>query len=307
MKKDLVSIKELSISDIEEIFSLAREIKANKNKFSSTLKGKSVGLIFQKPSNRTRVSFEVGVWELGGHCVYLGPDEISLGQRETTEDVAKTLSRYLSAIVARTFSHQTILDLAKYATIPVINGLCDLAHPCQALSDLFTVKEKLKKLAGINLAYVGDGNNVCHSLIYAACKTGVHIKIATPEGYEPNKEVVSGAKEVAKKTKATIELTNDPFAAVKDADVIYTDVWASMGQEDEAEKRKKDFAGFQVNSQLVAKAKKDYLFMHCLPAHRGEEVSDSVIDGKNSIVFDQAENRLHVQKAILVLLLKKVK
>lgn len=305
MKKDLVSIKELSISDIGEIFSLAQKIKANKNKFSSALKGKSVGLIFQKPSNRTRVSFEVGVWELGGNCIYLGPDEISIGQRETTEDVAKTLSRYLSAIVARTFEHETVRDLAKYATIPVINGLSDLEHPCQALSDLFTIKEKLKKLAGVKMAYVGDGNNVCHSLIYAASKAGMNIKIATPQGYEPNEDVVSGAKEVAKKTKASVELTNDPFVAVKAADIIYTDVWTSMGQEKEAEKRKKDFAGFQINPRLVAQAKKNYLFMHCLPAHRGEEVSDSVIDGKNSIVFDQAENRLHVQKAILVKLLER--
>lgn len=305
MKKDLISIKDLSAKEFEDIFALAEKIKANKNKFSATLKGKSVGLVFQKPSNRTRVSFEVGTWELGGHCIYLGPEEISIGQRESTEDVAKTLSRYLSAIVARTFEHQTVLDLARYATIPVINGLSDLEHPCQALSDLFTIKEKLTKLSGVKMAYVGDGNNVCHSLLYGASKTRMHLKIATPKGYEPNKDIVTTAKEMAKKNETTFEISNDPYEAVKDAEVIYTDVWTSMGQEKETDQRRKDFSGFQINTQLVAKAKKNYLFMHCLPAHRGEEVLDSVIDGKNSIVFDQAENRLHVQKAILVILLKK--
>jgi ornithine carbamoyltransferase len=304
VKKDLISIKELNLKEIEGIFALAQKIKADKNKFSSILKGKSVGLVFQKPSNRTRVSFAVGTWELGGLCIYLGPDEISLGHRETTHDVAKTLSRYLSAIVARTFKHQDVLDLAKYAGIPVINGLSDLEHPCQALSDLFTIQEKLKKLAGVNMAYVGDGNNVCHSLMYAAAKTGMNLRIATPKGYEPDKGILNEAKGLVQKNKGAIVLTNDPAEAIKGAEVIYTDVWTSMGQEKEAEKRKQDFAGFQINSQLVGVAKKNYLFMHCLPAHREEEVADSVIDGKNSIVFDQAENRLHVQKAILALLLK---
>lgn len=307
MKKDLISIKDLSAKEIEEVFALAQQIKKTKNKFASALKGKSVGLVFQKPSNRTRVSFEVGVWELGGNCIYLGPDEINLGQRETIEDVAKTLSRYLSAIVARTFSHQMVLDLARYATIPVINGLSDLEHPCQALSDLFTIKEKLKKLAGVKMAYVGDGNNVCNSLIYASSITGGNIKVATPKNYEPKKEIISTAEYLAKAYKASIELTNNPLEAVKGAEVIYTDVWTSMGQESEAEKRRRDFAGFNINEPLVAKAEKNYLFMHCLPAHRGEEVTDSIIDGEHSIVFDQAENRLHVQKAILVLLLRGIK
>lgn len=297
MKKDFICIKDLSAKEIAEIFALAKEIKANKGKFSTTLKGKSIGLVFQKPSLRTRVSFEVGVWELGGHCVYLGPDEINLGQRESTHDVAKTLSRYLSGMVARTFDHQIVVDLAKYATIPVINGLSDLLHPCQALSDVFTIKEKLKQLAGVTMAYIGDGNNVCHSLMFTAKKTGMHLKIATPKGYEPNAAIV-------KETKGSITLTRDPYEVVKDAEVIYTDVWASMGQEKEAAKRKQDFAGFQVNPKLVAAAKKNYLFMHCLPAHREEEVTSVIIDGKHSIVFDQAENRLHVQKAILVKLLK---
>lgn len=304
MKKDLITIKELSVKEIAEIFSLTQKIKADKAKFSSALKGKSIGLIFQKPSNRTRVSFEVGVWELGGHCIYLGPEEINLGQRESPADVAKTLSRYLSAIVARTFGHQTVEDLARYASIPVINGLSDFSHPCQALADIYTIKEKKKTFKGITLAYVGDGNNVCHSLLMAAAKVGINVKIATPQNYAPDGKVVADARVIAQQSGAAVLLSNDPTEAARGADVVYTDVWASMGQEAEAEKRKKDFAGFQVNSQLVAMAKRDYLFMHCLPAHRGQEVSDEVMDSKNSIVFEQAENRLHVQKAILVRLLK---
>lgn len=297
MKKDLISIRDLSVKEIEGIFNLASKIKKNKSAFSSKLKGKSVALIFQKPSNRTRVSFEVGVWQLGGNCIYLGPGEINLGVRESVEDVAKTLSRYLDAIVARTYKHSDVLDLAKYSKIPVINGLSDLSHPCQGLADLFTIKEKLGKLKGVNLAYIGDGNNVCHSLMYGSMKLGVNFKIATPKGYEPNKKIVR---------ESGIPLKNisyDPNEAVESADVIYTDVWASMGEESEAEERKKIFKDFQINSGLVSKAKKNCLFMHCLPAHRGEEVSADIMDSKHSIVFDQAENRLHVQKAILVSLL----
>ncbi|MFZ5800529.1 MAG: ornithine carbamoyltransferase [Candidatus Omnitrophota bacterium] len=305
MKKDLLTIKDLSAKDIAEIFALTQKIKANKNKFTSALKGKSVGLIFQKPSNRTRVSFEVGVWELGGHCIYLGPDEINLGQRETAADVARTLSRYLSAIVARTFSHETVEELASYAAIPVINGLSDFSHPCQALADVFTIKEKKKSFKVITLAYIGDGNNVCHSLLMAAAKVGLNIRIATPEAYAPDAGVVAEARSAGQGSGAKIALGNEPTEAAKNADVIYTDVWASMGQEAEAEKRKKDFAGFQVNSPLTALAKKDYLFMHCLPAHRGQEVGDEIMDSQHSIVFDQAENRLHVQKAILIWILGK--
>jgi ornithine carbamoyltransferase len=297
MQKDLICIKDLSSKDMEDIFALAAKLKQNKSAFSGKLKGKSVALIFQKPSNRTRVSFEVGVWQLGGNCIYLGPDEINLGVRETVEDAAKTLSRYLDAIVARTFKHSDVLDLAKYSKIPIINGLTDLLHPCQALADLFSIKEKLGKLKGINLAYIGDGNNVCHSLMYGCAKVGANLKIATPKGYEPNKNIIRDSKTPLR------NISHDPNEAVKDVDVVYTDVWASMGKESEAAKRKKIFKNFQVNSKLVSKAKKNYIFMHCLPAHRGEEVSGEIIDSKHSIVFDQAENRLHVQKAILLLLL----
>ncbi len=300
MIKDLVSLKDLSTKEIEQIFSLTKEIKKNGQKFAKRLQGKSIGLIFQKPSNRTRVSFDVGIWQMGGHPVYLSPEEISLGKRESVADVAKTLSCYLDCAVLRTFSHQDIIDFAKAASIPVINALSDFSHPCQALADIFTIKEKKKKFEGITLAYVGDGNNVCHSLLFGASKVGLNIKVATPKNYEPNKEVVEASKAFAKKLKSEVILTNDPKEAVRGADVVYTDVWASMGQESEAGERKKIFAPFQVNKELVSFAKKDYLFMHCLPAHRGQEVTDEVMDSKNSIVFDQAENRLHVQKAILI-------
>jgi len=297
VNKDLISINDLSVKEIEGVFNLTSKIKRNKSAFANKLKGKSVALIFQKPSNRTRVSFEVGIWQLGGNCIYLGPGEISLGVRESVEDVAKTLSRYLDAIVARTYKHSDVLDLAKYSKIPVINGLSDLTHPCQGLADLFTIKEKLGKLKGVKLAYIGDGNNVCHSLMYGSMKLGVNLKIATPKGYEPNKKITreSGIP--------LGNISNDPSEAVGSADVIYTDVWASMGEESEAEQRKNIFKDFQINTRLAAKAKKNYLFMHCLPAHRGEEVSAEILDSKHSIVFDQAENRLHVQKAILLSLL----
>jgi len=297
MQKDLICIKDLSTKEIEQIFSLTSKLKKSKSSFAGKLKGKSVALIFQKPSNRTRVSFEVGIWQLGGNCIYLGPDEISLGVRETVEDAAKTLNRYLEAIVARTYKHSDVLDLARYCKIPVINGLTDLLHPCQALADLYSIKEKLGKLKGVNLAYIGDGNNVCHSLMYGCTKVGANLKIATPKGYEPNKKIIRDSKTPLK------NISNDPYEAAKDANVIYTDVWASMGKESEAAKRKKIFKNFQVNNRLVSKAKKNYIFMHCLPAHRGEEVTDNIIDSKHSIVFDQAENRLHVQKAVLVMLL----
>jgi ornithine carbamoyltransferase len=274
-----------------DIFALTDKLKKNKTKFSKVLSGKTLALIFQKPSNRTRVSFEVGMYQLGGYSLYLSPGEINLGVRESIKDVAKTLSRYVDGIVLRTFEHKNILEMAKHATVPVINGLSDFSHPCQALGDVYTIKEKLKELKGITLAYVGDGNNVCNSLLYACVKTGVNMNVATPKGYEPQ---AKGVK---------INLFHSPQDAVKDADVIYTDVWASMGQEKEAAHKKKAFKDFQVNKKLVSLAKKNCLIMHCLPAHRGEEITDEVIDSKNSIVFDQAENRMHVQKAILIKLL----
>lgn len=303
MMRDFITIKDLDIQDIQVLFSLSKELKKDKLKFYGTLKGKTLALIFQKPSNRTRVSFEVGVSQLGGSTIYLKPEDINLGVRESIKDVAKTLSRYLDGIVIRTFGHQIVLELAKFADIPVINGLCDLLHPCQALSDIFTINEKFGKLKNITLAYVGDGNNVCHSLMHAAAKTGMNLKIATPKRYAPDKEITQESLDMAKKTDSSILLFNDPQEAVKNCDVIYTDVWASMGKEKEAWRRKMVFGKYQVNKKLVALAKPQVLIMHCLPAHRGLEITDEVIDSPNSIVFDQAENRLHVQKAILLKLL----
>ncbi|MDD5006023.1 MAG: ornithine carbamoyltransferase [Candidatus Omnitrophica bacterium] len=303
MKKDFVSIKDLSTQEIETVFSLAKELKKDRLKFFGALKGKSVALIFQKPSNRTRVSFEVGISQLGGNAIYLKPEDINPGVRESIADISKTLSRYLDAIILRTFGHDIVLEVAKYASIPVINGLSDLLHPCQALSDIFTINEKLGKLKDVTLSYVGDGNNVCNCLLYAASKTGMNFKIGTPKRYGPNKEIVDDALEIAKKTGAKISLFNNPNDAVKNSDVIYTDVWASMGKEKEAWKRKMIFGKFQVNRRLVALAKPSVLIMHCLPAHRGLEITDEVMDSPNSIVFDQAENRLHIQKAILLMLL----
>lgn len=303
-EKDFISIKDLTAGEIQNLLGLAARIKNDPSKFSSVLKGKTLALIFEKPSNRTYVSFQVGMYQLGGNSIYLGPEHIKLGVRESVHDIAKTLSRYADAIVLRTFAHQTVLDMAKFASIPVINGLSDLSHPCQALADIMTIKEKFSKFKGITLAYIGDGNNVCHSLIYACAKIGLNFKIATPKGYEPSLEIIKAAKALMNSQGARIELFHTPEDAATDADVIYTDVWASMGQERETAKRKVIFKDFQINNQLVKLAKKNVLIMHCLPAHRGEEITCEAIDSKNSIVFDQAENRLHAQKAILVTLLK---
>jgi len=296
MKKDLLTIDDLSKPEINEIFRLAAELKEKRQGFGEPLKGKTLGLIFEKPSNRTRVSFEVGITELGGHAIYLGSYEIDLGKRESTKDVARVLSRYLNGIVARTFSHKTVVELAKYSSIPVINGLTDYQHPCQALSDLFTIKEK-KGLDGITVAFIGDANNVLNSLLYICRKMGVKINAACPRGYEPSGDIL---KDVA--VSATI--FNSPADAVKGADVVYTDVWTSMGQEKEYRKRLKAFRKYQVNSDLMKLAKKDAIVLHCLPAHRGQEITDEIMDGTASMVLDQAENRLHVQKAILIKLLR---
>ena len=304
MKKDFISIKDLSKDEIKEIFSLASGIKEAPKKFADKLKGKTLGLIFQKPSNRTRVSFEVGMYQLGGYCIYLGPDDIKLGAREVTKDIASTLSRYLDGIVARTYFHKDIIDLAENATIPVINGLSDLLHPCQALADVFTVKEKLKKLKNLKIAFIGDGNNVLHSLLYCCAKSGINLSISTPKGYQPDKDILYESKKEAERNRVSITLEEDVKKCIQGADVIYTDVWTSMGKEPERKKRLKDFEGFQVNHELLKDAKPNYLIMHCLPAHRGEEITDEVIDSPHSIVFDQAENRLHVQKALLLKLLK---
>ncbi len=304
MKEDLISIQSLEASDISAILSLTENVKADRARYAETLKGKSLGLIFQKPSNRTRVSFEIGMAQLGGNVIYLGPDEIDMGGRESVKDVACVLSRYLDGIVARNYNHDDIKELALYANVPVINGLSDLAHPCQALSDLFTIKEKFGSFKGITLAYVGDGNNVLNSLMVACAKVGLDIKVASPKGYEPDKRITNIAVKFAEQSGSKVMISNDPALAAKGADVIYTDVWVSMGQEKDTKKRLKAFKGYQINDTLMKAAKKGCLVMHCLPAHRGQEITDSVIDSENSIVYDQAENRLHVQKAILLKLLQ---
>lgn len=303
MKKDLISIEDLNTKVMLEILDLTKKIKTNKVKYSQILKGKSIGLIFQKPSNRTRVSFEIGMVQLGGYAIYLGPNEIEMGVRESIKDVACVLSRYLDGIVARTYKHNDVKEIAKFATVPVINGLSDREHPCQALSDIFTIKERLGSFKGVTLSYIGDGNNVLNSLMCAAAKVGLDMKIATPKGYEPKSEMVGIVKSFARKAGSKIEFSNDPSLAAKDTDVIYTDVWVSMGQEKEADKRAKAFSDFQINDKLMKLAKDRCLVMHCLPAHRGEEIVDSVIDSKNSVVYDQAENRMHAEKAILLKLL----
>jgi ornithine carbamoyltransferase len=303
MKKDLITLLDYTEAEVMALIDSADKLKRQKGT-RKDLKGKSVAMIFQKPSNRTRVSFSVGVHELGGHSLYLGPDEISLGKRESTHDVAKTLSRYVDCIVARVFDNKDIVELAKYADVPVINALCDLYHPCQALADIQTIRENFGKFKGLTIAYVGDGNNVFHSLMIACVRVGINVRFAGPKGYDPNPIIVKRAQEIAKKNKCTIELGRDSKAAVKGAHVVYADVWVSMGQEKETAKRIKEFKGYQINTDLVKGAHKDYIFMHCLPAHRGLEVTEDVIDGKHSVIFDQAENRLHAQKAILLYLLK---
>ena len=305
MKRDLISLMDFSQEEILYLLNMTSKIKAGKSQFAEYLKGKSIGLLFQKPSNRTRVSFEIAIYQLGGNCLYLSPGEINLGKRESTDDVDKTLSRYLDGIVARTVCHQDVMDLAQHASVPIINGLSDLFHPCQALADIFTVQERFKNLDKITLAYIGDGNNVCHSLMLACAKVGIRMNIATPKGYEPKDEVTTVAKKAANETGAKIKLMNSPVDAVKGASVIYSDVWVSMGQEEESAKRFRDFQGFQINGDLAKLANEDYIFMHCLPAHRGQEVTEEIIDGPHSVIFDQAENRLHIQKSILVFLIKK--
>ena len=267
------------------------------------LKGKVLGMLFQKPSLRTRVSFEVGMLHLGGSAMYLSPNEIQLGKRETTADVARVLSRYVQGIMARVFSHRDIEELAAYSDVPIINGLSDYNHPCQALGDVLTAWEKFGELEGRKLVFVGDGNNVANSLLFAGTKLGMDVTVASPAGYEPHPGVVRLAREFAAESGSRVETSNVPAEAVQGADIIYTDVWASMGQEEEAELRKRRFVGFQVNEELVSKAKPEAIVMHCLPAHRGEEITDAVADGAQSALFDEAENRLHAQKAILATLL----
>ncbi|MDO8675511.1 MAG: ornithine carbamoyltransferase [Candidatus Omnitrophota bacterium] len=304
MNKDLIKLLDYSTPEIMALLDKADALKKSKARARLDLKGKTVGLVFQKPSNRTRVSFEVGVHQLGGNCIYLGPEEINLGKRESTADVARTLSRYLDAIVARVFHHQDVADLAQYASVPVINGLCDLYHPCQALADVQTIREKFGSFKGLNVAYVGDGNNVFHSLMTACAKVGVNVRFAGPKGYDPDVQILKKVQALAKSNGCSVTVGRDPHAAVKGAHVLYADVWVSMGQEKETDQRIKDLKGFQINADLTRAAHKDYIFMHCLPAHRGLEVTGDIIDGKHSVIFDQAENRLHAQKAVLLHLLK---
>jgi len=303
--RSLDSLLHLTKEEIKQILKTSELLKSKllRGEKHPLLKGKTLAMIFEKPSTRTRVSFEVGMWQLGGYALYLSASDLQLGRGETIADTAQTLSRYVNGIMARVFAHQTILDLIKYSSVPVINGLSDFTHPCQGLADLFTIYEKKGLLSGLKLAYVGDGNNVAHSLILGCSKMGMEINLACPKGYEPNPKVVSKGKEEGRKSGGRVRVMNDPREAVRMADVIYTDVWASMGQEKEQEKRVKIFKPFQVHAKLVKEAKEDYLFMHCLPAHRGEEVTDEVADSKNSIIFDQAENRLHTQKALLALMM----
>ncbi|MBY0121042.1 ornithine carbamoyltransferase [Bacillus sp. S/N-304-OC-R1] len=298
---DFLALADFSPEVISGLLLKAKKLKnaALLGEHIAPLQGKILGMIFEKSSTRTRVSFEAGMIQLGGQALYLNSQDLQLGRGETIADTAKVLSHYVDGIMIRTFSHNTIEELAHHATIPVINGLTDLFHPCQALADLLTLQETKGELRGLNLAYVGDGNNVAHSLMIGAAKLGVNIAIATPSGYEPNEEIVKRAKEFAAFSGSKIIITNNPVEAVEGADSIYTDVWTSMGQEAENEKRLKAFSSFQVNDGLVQNAKKDFTFLHCLPAHRGEEVSAEVIDGPNSAVFQQAGNRLHVQKALL--------
>jgi ornithine carbamoyltransferase len=303
--RSLSSLYDITKEEIEQILKTSELLKFQllHGEEHPLLKGKTLAMIFEKPSTRTRVSFEVGMWQLGGYALYLSAGDLQLGRGETIADTAQVLSRYVNGIMARVFAHQTILDLLKYSKVPVINGLSDYTHPCQGLADLFTIYEKKGRLSGLKFGYVGDGNNVAHSLLYGCSKVGMDITLACPNGYEPDLEVISRAKEEGKKSGCRVKVTNDPIEAVRKADIIYTDVWTSMGKEKEQKERAKIFMPYQVNTKLVREAKGDYLFMHCLPAHRGEEVTDEVADSRNSIIFDQAENRLHTQKAILTLIL----
>jgi len=303
LPNDLLTGTEWTSAQVRELFQLAADVKAQPDRYRAALAGRSFALIFEKPSLRTRVTFEVGIASLGGSSVFLDHTATRLGERESVPDVAKCLERWVHGIVARVFAQETIDELASHARVPVVNALSDRFHPCQALADFFTLEERLGGLRGLKFAYVGDGNNMCHSLLLAAARVGAHVKVATPAGYEPDAAIVAEAKRAARETRAKIEILRSPADAVSGAQAVYTDVWASMGQEQEAAAREAAFAGHQVDEALLAHAARDAVFLHCLPAHRGLEVSAAVIDSPRSIVFDQAENRLHVQKAILLTLM----
>jgi ornithine carbamoyltransferase len=305
--KDFIEVDDYSAAEVMEIFELAKDIKKNPQKFRNALEGQTLAMIFEKSSTRTRVSFEVGMFQLGGHALFLSSRDIQLGRGEPITDTARVLSRYVDGIMARTFAHKTVTDLAAYASVPVINGLTDLCHPCQSMTDYFTAWEKFGDLRGRKMAYVGDGNNMAHSLMLAAPKVGMDIAVATPPSYAPDPKVVAQAAADAAAAGTKVVLTHSLGEAVAGADIVETDVWASMGQESEAEKRKRDFAGWIVDAKAMAAAKRDAIFMHCLPAHRGEEVAGEVIDSPQSVIYDEAENRLHIQKAIMVTLMKERK
>ncbi len=305
--KDFLSLREVTSDDLEMIFKLTDKMKRKPDSFLGKLRGRSLALLFQKPSIRTRVSFQVGISELGGSAVYMDPQELPLGQRESIKDVARVLSRYCDAVVVRSHLHSELEEFARQAAVPVINGLSDQFHPCQTLADLFTIREKFKTLEKINIAFIGDGNNVLNSLLYGAAKVGANLAIATPKGYEPSEEILKDIKGIAKDTGSKISLSNNPFTAIKNAHAVYTDVWVSMGQEKQRDQRLRDFQPFQLNGAIMGKCPKDSVIMHCLPAHRGEEITDEVIESPRSVIFDQAENRLHTQKALLILLLTRKK
>ncbi len=301
----LISVHDLAREEIESVFDLARDLRSRlrAGEAHRVLEGKTLAMIFEKPSTRTRVSFETGMGQLGGRAVVLNRNDMQLGRGETVGDTARVLSRYVNGIMARTFAHDTVLELASAGTVPVVNGLTDLLHPCQALADGLTMLDRFGRPSALTVAWVGDGNNVCHSLLYLLAKLGGQMRVATPPGYEPDGAVLAAAREDARASGASIETCADPRAAVEGANVVVTDTWTSMGQEEEARARRAAFAGFQVNESLLRGARSDAIVMHCLPAHRGEEVTDEVLDGPRSVVLDEAENRLHVQKAVLVTLL----
>jgi len=305
MKRDLLSIADLNRKEIEHLIEQALHMKQGGS--PPLLSGRTLAFLFEKPSLRTRVSFEIAMYQLGGHSIYLSPEEVGMGKREPAADIARVLSRYVNGIAARTFSQETLQILAGHSSVPVINALSNLEHPCQALSDLFTIYEKKGRLPGLTLAFIGDSNNVANSLLLSACLLGMNFHLASPQGYDVKEEVLNQGNEFAALSGGQIQLTNNPYEAAKDADIIYTDVWASMGQEAEAEKRRLAFSDYQVDNKLLSLAKGDVLLMHPLPAHQGEEISAGLLDDPRSVVFDQAENRLHLQKALLVELLSNPK
>jgi len=303
MTRHFLSLLDYSTEELEGLLDLARQMKLFPDAFRTTCAGRTLAMIFQKPSLRTRVSFEVGIQQLGGHGIYLGPTDIQLHRGETIADTARVLSRYVDGIMARVFAHADVVALAENASVPVINGLSDLLHPCQVLADLLTIREKKGRLQGLRLAFVGDGNNMAHSLVNGGARFGMHVSVSHPVGYAPNADVLTAARRAAASSGGSIQITTDPREGVEGADVVYTDVWASMGQEKEAKERLQRFQGFQVDAALMGLARPDAIFLHCLPAHRGEEVAAAVLDGPASVVFDEAENRLHAQKAIMARLM----